>query len=129
MGLYGRAPHPPAHKLPKTHPPTRPLQVPSPVPQTRNRLGKGVATTTVVSKGTTSNISKWCSAALTGFCVNAAGFSGVCCRMGGLTAIEARVPEHILCCQSGHAQDRAARSYLRLQDPDKLYDTWRAFNL
>jgi hypothetical protein len=50
--------------------------------------------------------------------------------MGGLTvAIEAGVPEHILWCQSGHAHDRAARRYVSLQDPDKLYDTWRAFNL
>jgi hypothetical protein len=56
-------------------------------------------------------------AALTDIGVNAAGSSGVCCRMGGLTvAIEAGIPEHILWCQSGHAQDHAAH----LQDPDKL---------
>ncbi len=50
--------------------------------------------------------------------------------MGGLTvAIEAGVPEHILWMQSGHAQDRAARRYVRLTNPDRLYDTWRAFHL
>jgi len=62
--------------------------------------------------------------------VNTAGFSGVSARMGGLTvAIEAGVPEHILWMQSGHAQDRAARRYVRLTNPDRLYDTWRAFSL
>ena len=58
------------------------------------------------------------------------GFSGVCCRMGGLTvAIQAGVPEHVLWMQSGHAQDRAARRYVRLTNPDLLYDTWQAFRL
>jgi hypothetical protein len=91
---------------------------------------KGTTSAPAVSKATTSNISKWVGSALADIGVNATGFSGVCCRMGGLTvAIEAGVPEHILWCQSGHAQDRAARRYVRLQDPDKLYDTWRAFKL
>ena len=62
--------------------------------------------------------------------VDTTAFSGVSCRMGGLTtAIEAGVPEHILWMQSGHAQDRAARRYVRLTNPDRLYDTWRAFRL
>jgi hypothetical protein len=62
--------------------------------------------------------------------VDPSHFSGVSCRMGGLTvAIEAGVPEHILWMQSGHAQDRAARRYVRLTDPNRLYDTWRAFQL
>jgi hypothetical protein len=62
--------------------------------------------------------------------VDTKAFSGVSCRMGGLTvAIEAGVPEHILWMQSGHAQDRAARRYVRLTTPDRLYDTWRAFRL
>jgi hypothetical protein len=62
--------------------------------------------------------------------VDPQGFSGVCCRMGGLSAaIEAGVPEHILWMQSGHAQDKSARGYVRLTDPDRLYDTWRAFRL
>ena len=62
--------------------------------------------------------------------VDTASFSGVCCRMGGLTvATEAGVPENILWMQSGHAQDRAARRYVRLTNPDRLYDTWRAFRL
>ncbi len=52
------------------------------------------------------------------------------CRMGCLTiATEACVPESILWMQSCHAQDRAARRYVRLTDPDRLYDTWRAFKL
>jgi hypothetical protein len=59
-----------------------------------------------------------------------AGFSGVCCRMGGVTvAIEAGVPEHILWMQGGHAQDKSARRYVRLTDPNLLYDTWRALRL
>jgi hypothetical protein len=62
--------------------------------------------------------------------VDTAAFSGVSCRMRGLTvATEAGVPENILWMQSGHAQDRAARRYVRLTNPDRLYDTWRAFLL
>ena len=68
--------------------------------------------------------------ALRGIGLDTTAFSGVSCRMGGLTtAIEAGVPEHILWMQSGHAQDRAARRYVRLTHPDRLYDTWRAFRL
>jgi hypothetical protein len=58
--------------------------------------------------------------------------SGVCCRMGGLTAAnEAGVPENILWIQTGHwhAQDLAARRYVSLTNPDRLYNTWRAFRL
>ncbi len=44
-------------------------------------------------------------------------------------ATEAGVPESILWMQFGHAQDRAARRYVRLTNPDRLYDTWRAFRL
>ncbi len=56
--------------------------------------------------------------------VDTSAFTGVCCRMGGLTiATEAGVPENILWVQSGHAQDRAARRYVRLTNPDRLYDT------
>ena len=62
--------------------------------------------------------------------VDTTAFSGVCCRMGGLTvATEAGVPENILWMQSGHAQDRAARRYVRLTNPDRLYDTWSAFHI
>ena len=69
-------------------------------------------------------------AALSSLGVDTTAFPGVSCRMGGLTvAIEAGVPEHILWMQSGHAQDRAARRYVRLTNPDRLYDTWRAFRL
>ncbi len=62
--------------------------------------------------------------------VDTTSFSGVCCRMGGLpVATEAGVPENIMWMQSRHAQDKAARRYVRLTSPDKLYDTWRAFRL
>ncbi len=68
--------------------------------------------------------------ALTSLGVDTVAFSGASRRMGGLTvAIEAGVPEHSLWMQSGHAQDRAARRYVRLTNPDRLYDTWRAFRL
>jgi hypothetical protein len=90
----------------------------------------GSYTAAAKPKSTCSNISTYVAAALKDIGVDPSGFSGVCCRMGGLTiAIEAGVPEHILWLQSGHAQDRAARRYVRLQDPDRLYDTWRAFKL
>jgi hypothetical protein len=57
-------------------------------------------------------------------------FSGISARRGGLsTAIEKGVPEHILWMQSGHAQDAAARRYVRLGSPALLYDTWAAFGL
>ncbi len=52
-------------------------------------------------------------------------FTSMSCSMGGLTvATEAGVPESILWMQSGHAQlGRAAgRRYVRLTDPDRLYD-------
>jgi hypothetical protein len=57
-------------------------------------------------------------------------FSGISARKGGLsTAIEAGVPEHILWMQSGHAQDVAARRYVQLRSPTRLYETWAAFRL
>jgi len=75
-----------------------------------------------------SLVSEMLSKALLEIGVNTASFSGASGRMGGLTvAIEARVPEHILWMQSGHAQDRAACRYVRLTNPDSPYDTWRAF--
>jgi hypothetical protein len=62
--------------------------------------------------------------------VDTTAFSDVCCRMGGLTvATEVCVLENILWTQSGHAQDHAARRYVRFTNPDRLYDTWRAFRL
>ena len=77
-----------------------------------------------------SLVSEMLSRALLEIGVNTASFSGASGRMGGLTvAIEARVPEHILWMQSGHAQDRAARRYVRITITDRLYDTWRAFDL
>ena len=77
-----------------------------------------------------ANVTAMVIASLRMIGVDTTAFSGVCCRMGGLTvATEAGVPENILWMQSGHAQDRAARRYVRLTNPDRLYDTWRAFRL
>jgi hypothetical protein len=57
-------------------------------------------------------------------------FSGISARKGGLTtAITAGVTEEILYLQSGHGQARAARNYMHLQDPARLFDTFRAFDL
>jgi hypothetical protein len=57
-------------------------------------------------------------------------FSGISARKGGLTtAISAGVTEEILFLQSGHSQSRAARNYMHLQDPARLFDTYRAFGL
>ncbi len=62
--------------------------------------------------------------------VDTPAFTSMSCSMGGLTvATVAGVPESILWMQSGHAQDRAARRYVRLTDPDRFYDTWRSFKL
>ena len=57
-------------------------------------------------------------------------FSGISARKGGITtAIAAGVTEEILFLQSGHSQSRAARHYMHLQDPQRLFDTFRAFGL
>ena len=59
--------------------------------------------------------------------VDTTSFSGACARKGGLsTAIEAGVPEVILWMQSGHSQ---SKSYITLNSPTLLYDTWAAFLL
>ena len=58
---------------------------------------------------------------------NVRHFSGISARKGGLsTAITAGVTEEILFLQSGHGQARAARNYIHLQDPARLFDTFRA---
>ncbi len=66
-----------------------------------------------------------------GLCgADTAHFSGISVRKGGLTtAVTAGVTEEILFLQSGHGQTRAARNYMHLQEPDWLYDTFRAFGL
>ncbi len=61
---------------------------------------------------------------------NTAGFSDISARKGGLpTAIEAGFPKAILWMQSGHAQDVAARSYVKFHSPAPLYRTYEAFDL
>ena len=61
---------------------------------------------------------------------DASRFSGISARKGGLTtAITAGVTEEILFLQSGHGQSRAARHYMHLQDPARLFDAYRAFGL
>ena len=61
---------------------------------------------------------------------NPKNYSGISAHKGGLTtAISAGVPEEIVFLQSGHGQTRAARTYMHLQDPDRLLDTFRAFGL
>jgi len=62
--------------------------------------------------------------------VDTTSFTGGCARKGGIsTAIEAGVPEAILWMQSGHSQSRAARTYITLNSPMLLYETWSAFRL
>ena len=57
-------------------------------------------------------------------------YSGVCARRGCIsTATEAKVPEVILWLQSGHAQTRSSRAYIKLAKPDLLFATWAAVNL
>ena len=61
---------------------------------------------------------------------DASRFSGISARKGGLTtAITAGVTEEILFLLSGHGQSRAARHYMHLQDPARLFDAYRAFGL
>ena len=97
------------------------------------KLSKGVGNSWVLHtdpEPSPALVSGMVVAALRMIGVDTKAFSGVCCRMGGLTvATKAGVPEHILWMQSGHAQDKAARRYVRLTDPDHFYDTWRAFRL
>ena len=51
-------------------------------------------------------------------------FSGISARRGGLsTAIEKGVPEHVPWMQSGHAQDPAARRYVKLGSPVHFFKT------
>ena len=59
-----------------------------------------------------------------------ARFSGISARKGGLsTAIEARVDECILYLQSGHWPEKAARRYMHMRDPARLFETFAAFEL
>jgi len=59
-----------------------------------------------------------------------ARYSGVSARKGGLsTAVQAGVEEVILYLQSGHGLPRAARAYMHLQDPRRLFETFEAFGL
>ena len=59
-----------------------------------------------------------------------ARYSGVSARKGGLsTAVEAGVEEVILYLQSGHGLPRAARTYMHLQNPRRLFETFEAFGL
>ena len=62
---------------------------------------------------------------------NPKNFSGISARKGSLTtAISAGVLEEIVFLQSGHEQTRAARAYMHLQDPDRMFDdTFKAFGL
>jgi hypothetical protein len=97
------------------------------------KLTRGPDNTWVVAANPTPSpalVSSMVTAALRTIGVHSSAFSGVSCRMGGLTvATTAGVPESIMWMQSGHAQSVAARRYVRLTDPDRLYDTWRAFRL
>ena len=57
-------------------------------------------------------------------------FSGISTMRCGLsTAIETGVPKRILWMQSRHAQDVAAKLYVKISSPALLYETWAAFDL
>ena len=61
---------------------------------------------------------------------NSRDYSIVCARRGCIsTAPEAKVSEAVLWLQSGHAQTRSSRAYIKLAKPDLLFATWAAFNL
>ncbi len=83
-------------------------------------------------EGSASAFSAMIPAALQAIGVSGSGFSGICARRGGITtAIEAGVPEVVLCMQSGHAQERSARRYFAVSRgrPEALYRTFEAFDL
>ena len=61
---------------------------------------------------------------------NSRDYPCVCARRGCFsTATEAKVPEAVLWLQSGNAQTRSSRAYIKLAKPDLLFATWAAFNL
>ncbi len=55
-----------------------------------------------------------------------ARYSGVSARKGGLSTALEKVILHL---QSGHGLPRAARTYMHLQDPRRLFETFEAFGL
>ena len=97
------------------------------------RLVKGPNGSWVVPARATPSaalVSTMVTSALKTIGVHSNTFTSAACSMGGLTvASEAGVPESIMWMQSGYAQDRAARHYVHLTNPDRLYDTCRAFHL
>ena len=60
--------------------------------------------------------------------VEGGDFSGISARKGH-GGLSTAITEEILFIQSGHGQARAARNYIHLQDPARLFDTFRAFGL
>jgi len=92
--------------------------------------GKGNTTVLTGTRPSVSSFSRMITRGLEAVGISAGHFSGACARTGGIsTAIEAGVPEVILWMQSGHSQSRSARSYITLNSPKLLYDTWGAFQL
>ena len=125
IDLSGRAPsaHCPKRTSPHAHCPVCP-----PLFSSLARSKDGVRFTTLTPSPRA--FSSWILHALQLIGADTRAFSGVSARRGGLsTAIEAGVPEVILWMQSGHAQSRAARSYITLNSPSLLYKTWEAFEL
>eukprot|EP00292_Cryptomonas_paramecium_P006607 CAMPEP_0113682712 /NCGR_PEP_ID=MMETSP0038_2-20120614/12838_1 /TAXON_ID=2898 /ORGANISM="Cryptomonas paramecium" /LENGTH=459 /DNA_ID=CAMNT_0000601857 /DNA_START=862 /DNA_END=2241 /DNA_ORIENTATION=- /assembly_acc=CAM_ASM_000170 len=62
--------------------------------------------------------------------IDAAQFSAISARKGGLsTAIEAGVSEEVLYLQSGHGLQRAGRTYMHLRSPARLLSTFESFRL
>ena len=93
----------------------------------RGRGGVTVVTNMPCCPQRTSAIIK--SAAEAAGCCGAR-FSGISARKGGLsTAIEAHVDECILYLQSGHGPEKAARRYMHMRDPARLFETFAAFDL
>ena len=92
--------------------------------------GRAGANTMSDRAPTPTSFSRMVTRGLDAIGVDTGSFSGACARKGGIsTAIEAGVPEVILWMQSGHSQNRAARSYITLNSPALLFHTWAAFKL
>jgi hypothetical protein len=61
---------------------------------------------------------------------NSRYYSGMCARRGCIsTETEAKVTEAVLWLQTGHAQTRSSRVYIKLAKPYLLFATWPSFHV
>ena len=126
LRLTGMCVHPSCTKL--SNPAARCSFCPPLFPRTRN--GPGNVTYVTMEPCSPQMISDAIKRMAKQAGADPARYSGVSARKGGLsTAVQAGVEEVILHLQSGHGLPRAARTYMHLQDPRRLFETFEAFGL